>query len=353
MSYYYSLFSDTDGVREVINLAVSVLTIVASWILYNKAGEPGWAAIIPFYSSYIRFKVAGKKKLFWGYLAASIVTIASFILLCYELVVSGIFMFARAYSRSYYDSMYGYSSSLSTHMAMMIFSIVIFFSALIVMAVLNIMCCIGLSHAFGKGAGFACGLIFLNVIFICIIAFNKNIVYVGDGYNSNNNYYNPYGSNGYGQQYGQNMYGNGANQQYGQNMYGNEANQQYGQNMYGNGANQQYGQNMYGNEANQQYGQNMYGNGANQQYGQNMYGTPGTNGAGNQQYGQNMYGASGTNAAGNQQYGQNMYGTSETNGYNQQYGQNDYDETQILSGKNRSASSGQPWNDEYSNKDYE
>ena len=315
MSYYYSLFSDTDGVREVINLAVSVLTIVASWILYNKAGEPGWAAIIPFYSSYIRFKVAGKKKLFWGYLAASIVTIASFILLCYELVVSGIFMFARAYSRSYYDSMYGYSSSLSTHMAMMIFSIVIFFSALIVMAVLNIMCCIGLSHAFGKGAGFACGLIFLNVIFICIIAFNKNIVYVGDGYNSNNNYYNPYGSNGYGQQYGQNMYGNGANQQ---------------------------------------YGQNMYGNGANQQYGQNMYDAPGTNGAGNQQYGQNMYGTPGTNGAGNQQYGQNMYGASGTNAAgNQQYGQNDYDETQILSGKNRSASSGQSWNDEYSNKDYE
>ena len=179
---------------------------------------------------------------------------------------------------------------------------VIFFSALIVMVVLNIMCCIGLSHAFGKGAGFACGLIFLNVIFICIIAFNKNIVYVGDGYNSNNNYYNPYGSNGYGQQ----------------------------------------------------YGQNMYGNGANQQYGQNMYGASGINGAGNQQYGQNMYGASGTNGAGNQQYGQNMYGTLGTNGAgNPQYGQNDYDETQILSGRNRSASSGQSWNDEYNNKDYE
>ena len=324
MSFYYSLFSDTDGVREVINLAVFVLTIVASWILYNKAGEPGWAAIIPFYNSYIRFKVAGKKKLFWGYLAAFIVTIASFILLCYELVVSGIFMFARAYSRSYYDSMYGYSSSLSTHMAMMIFSVVIFFSALIVMVVLNIMCCIGLSHAFGKGAGFACGLIFLNVIFICIIAFNKNIVYVGDGYNSNNNYYNPYGSNGYGQQYGQNMYGNGAN----------------------GAGNQQYGQNMYGAS-----GTNGAGN---QQYGQNMYGTPGTNGAGNQQYSQNMSGTPGTNGAGNQQYGQNMYGTPGTNGAgNPQYGQNDYDETQILSGRNRSASSGQSWNDEYNNKDYE
>ncbi len=73
----------------------------------------------------------------------------------------------------------------------------------------------------------------------------------------------------------------------------------------------------------------------------------------NKIYGQNMYGSSGTNGAGNQQYGQNMYGTSGTNGYNPQYGQNDYDETQILSGRNRSASSGQSWNDEYNNKDYE
>ena len=201
-------------------------------------------------------------------------------------------------------------------MGMLIFALILIIAGMIAALVINILCCIGLAHAFGKGAGFACGLIFLNVIFVCIIAFNKNIVYVGDGYNSNNNYYNPYGSNGYGQQYGQNMYGNGANQQYGQNMYGNGANQQYGQNMYGNGANQQYGQNMYGNGANQQYGQNMYGNGANQQYGQNMYG----NGA-NQQYGQNMYG----NGAAQGGDAQNSYGTSQQ----------------------------QSWNDEYNNKDYE
>ena len=92
------------------------------------------------------------------------------------------------------------------------------------------------------------------MIFVCIIAFNKKIVYVGDGYNSNNNYYNPYGSNGYGQQYGQNMYGNGANQQYGQNMYGNGANQQYGQNMYGNGAAQGGdAQNSYGTSQQQSW----------------------------------------------------------------------------------------------------
>ena len=287
-STYYTIMSMIDGFKSFINLAVMVLTIVASWIMYAKAGEHGWAAIVPFYSSYVKFRIAGKQKLFWGYLVASIASIAGCILLMYEIIASGLSVMTSSYMGSYYDSTYGYAGNrIGAHMGMLIFAVILIIAAMIAALVMNILCCVGLAHAFGKGAGFACGLIFLNVIFICIIAFNKNIVYVGDGYNSNNNYYNPYGSNGYGQQYGQNMYGNGANQQYGQNMYGNGA-------------------------GNQQYGQNMYGNGANQQYG-----TPGTN------------------------------------GYNQQYGQNDYDETQILSGKNSSASSGQSWNDEYNNKDYE
>ena len=290
MSIYYIIMSMIDGFEAFINLAVMVLTIIASWIMYAKAGEPGWAAIVPFYSSYVRFKIAGKKKLFWGYLVATIGIIVGCIILMYEIIASGLSVMTSDYMGSYYDSTYGYAGSrIGAHMGMLIFAVILIIAAMIVALVMSILCCVGLSHAFGKGAGFACGLIFLNVIFVCIIAFNKNIVYVGNGY-SNNNYYNPYGSNGYGQQYGQNMYGNGTNQQYGQNMYGNGANQQYGQNMYGNGANQQYGQNMYGNGANQQYGQNMYGNGT----------------------------AQGGDA-------QNSYGTSEQ----------------------------QPWNDEYNNKDYE
>lgn len=249
-----------DGFESFINLAVMVLTIVASWIMYAKAGEHGWAAIVPFYSSYVRFRIAGKKKLFWGYLVATIGIIVGCIILMYEIIASGLSVMTSSYMGSYYDSTYGYAGNrIGAHMGMLIFALILIIIAMIAALVMNILCCVGLSHAFGKGAGFACGLIFLNVIFVCIIAFNKNIVYVGDGY-SNNNYYNPYGSNGYGQQYGQNMYGNGANQQYGQNMYGNGANQQYGQNMYGNGANQQYGQNMYGNGAAQGGdAQNSYG----------------------------------------------------------------------------------------------
>lgn len=224
MSIYYIIISMIDGFEAFINLAVMVLTIIASWIMYAKAGEPGWAAIVPFYSSYVRFKIAGKKKLFWGYLVATIGIIVGCIILMYEIIASGLSVMTSSYMGSYYDSTYGYAGSrIGAHMGMLIFAVILIIAAMIVALVMSILCCVGLSHAFGKGAGFACGLIFLNVIFICIIAFNKNIVYVGDGYNSNNNYYNPYGSNGYGQQYGQNMYGNGANQQYGQNMYGNGA----------------------------------------------------------------------------------------------------------------------------------
>lgn len=233
MSNYFAIFSMMNGVTSFINIVVFVLTIVASWMLYSKAGEPGWAAIIPFYSSYVRFKIAGKKKLFWGYLASIIAMIVGYIIIIYEVFAAGIS--AALYSYSYYDSAYGYGSTLTDHIGMIIVALILLLVGGIAALVFAILMNIGLAHAFGQGAGFACGLIFLNVIFLCIMAFNRNIVYVGDG--SNNNYYNPYGQNPYGQ-YGQNPYGNqqGYNQQqYSQNPYGNQQGynqQQYNQNSY-------------------------------------------------------------------------------------------------------------------------
>ena len=40
-----------------LSLAVSILVILAMWKIFVKAGEPGWAAIIPFYNLYILFKI--------------------------------------------------------------------------------------------------------------------------------------------------------------------------------------------------------------------------------------------------------------------------------------------------------
>ena len=39
MSTYYTIMSMIDGFKSFINLAVMVLTIIASWIMYAKAGE--------------------------------------------------------------------------------------------------------------------------------------------------------------------------------------------------------------------------------------------------------------------------------------------------------------------------
>ena len=43
-----------------ICLAIAVLGIAAMWKVFEKAGQPGWAAIIPIYNWYIMTKIAGK-----------------------------------------------------------------------------------------------------------------------------------------------------------------------------------------------------------------------------------------------------------------------------------------------------
>ena len=39
---------------------IVVLTIVAYWKIYEKAGQPGWASLIPIYNMYIILKIVGK-----------------------------------------------------------------------------------------------------------------------------------------------------------------------------------------------------------------------------------------------------------------------------------------------------
>jgi uncharacterized membrane protein YhaH (DUF805 family) len=44
----------------LLALALTVLMIAAMWRVFEKAGEPGWAALIPIYNLYILLKIAGK-----------------------------------------------------------------------------------------------------------------------------------------------------------------------------------------------------------------------------------------------------------------------------------------------------
>ncbi len=44
----------------VIELALIAAIIVGMWKLFEKAGQPGWAAIVPIYNIYILLQIVGK-----------------------------------------------------------------------------------------------------------------------------------------------------------------------------------------------------------------------------------------------------------------------------------------------------
>jgi hypothetical protein len=48
------------GVILIVYVIVAVFEIAGMWQVFAKAGQPGWAAIIPIYNIYILLKVAGR-----------------------------------------------------------------------------------------------------------------------------------------------------------------------------------------------------------------------------------------------------------------------------------------------------
>lgn len=43
----------------LIYIAFWVVAIIALWKMYEKAGKPGWAVLVPFYNEYVLFEIAG------------------------------------------------------------------------------------------------------------------------------------------------------------------------------------------------------------------------------------------------------------------------------------------------------
>lgn len=52
--------NDGSSGLTIIYLAVLILLIASLWRLFDKAGQPGWASIIPIYNVYVLIKVAGR-----------------------------------------------------------------------------------------------------------------------------------------------------------------------------------------------------------------------------------------------------------------------------------------------------
>ena len=102
------------GFGAIIGLLVAVLVIAGMWKVFTKAGKPGWAAIIPIYNTIVLLQIAGKPV--WWFL--------------------------------------------------------LFFIP-IVNIVIAVMVMIAIAKAFGKGTGFALGLLFLSPIFIPMLGFGS------------------------------------------------------------------------------------------------------------------------------------------------------------------------------------
>jgi len=45
----------------LIGLALTIVTYVANWKYFKKAGKPGWACLIPYYINYVNCEIGGTK----------------------------------------------------------------------------------------------------------------------------------------------------------------------------------------------------------------------------------------------------------------------------------------------------
>jgi Family of unknown function (DUF5684) len=101
-------------VSIIFGLLVALLLIVAMWKVFTKAGQPGWASIIPIYNIYIWCKIVGRP---WWWILLMLIPFVNFII-C-------------------------------------------------------IILCIDLAKSFGKGVGFGIGLALLGIIFFPILGFGS------------------------------------------------------------------------------------------------------------------------------------------------------------------------------------
>ena len=159
-SYYYSANYDAGlGAGYYISIGiVGILSIIAWWRIFAKAGEKGWKAIIPFYNMYVMYKLFWKVAIFIVMLVLSTLAVIGYIIVIYGIVAAF------------------YSGSSGMFMA----GVLLLVACAIVALVLQIIFYNKLAKAFGHGAGFTVGLIFLNVIFLLILAFGSSR-YLGGG----------------------------------------------------------------------------------------------------------------------------------------------------------------------------
>ncbi len=65
-----------NGVLVVVYIAIIVLVVAGWWMIFAKAGEAGWKAIIPIYNVLVLLKVVGRE---WWWLILFLIPFVGFI----------------------------------------------------------------------------------------------------------------------------------------------------------------------------------------------------------------------------------------------------------------------------------
>lgn len=132
----------------ILSFAFTVLMIFANWRILEKAGERGWKQFIPIYSHYIEYKLYWSTNVFWFAFFSPIILLS---ILFIAALING---------------------SL-TSIILVILVVVI----LIYLALFSIILQFKKAKCFAQEFWFGIGLILLNPIFNCILAFDSKCYY--------------------------------------------------------------------------------------------------------------------------------------------------------------------------------
>jgi hypothetical protein len=72
----------------IVSLLIALLLIIAMWKVFTKAGQPGWASIIPIYNLYVWCKIVGRPGWWILLMLIPLVNIIVGIILCIDMAKS-------------------------------------------------------------------------------------------------------------------------------------------------------------------------------------------------------------------------------------------------------------------------
>lgn len=152
---------------NILSFAISILTIIGMWKMFEKANESGWKVLIPIYNNYTLAKISGCIRFFIIHLIAGIVFIVFYVI--FFLTILGAVI--TAFGGPVDDSMLS---------PMFFISLIGILVSVIIMFIMNILIAIKTAKVFGKGTLFALGLVFLPFIFYTILGFSNDVQFIGN-----------------------------------------------------------------------------------------------------------------------------------------------------------------------------